>query len=154
MIPDARAALSASVVAGALISGTLATDALARECSERTIRGTYAFALQGTVGGVGPIAASGTTTFDGRGSCNITAFINTSSGLPLIETSLDGTYTVDPEECTGSATFRVPGPALFDQFQELEFEGVIVNRGEEIRYLITTPGIVFAGSSVRQESRR
>jgi hypothetical protein len=31
---------------------------------------------------------------------------------------------------------------------------VIVDQGEEIRYLITTPGIVFAGNSVRQRPRQ
>jgi hypothetical protein len=146
--------LPASFLAGVLLAGAFVPIAQAQECSERTIRGSYAFALQGSVAGIGPIAASGTTSFDGTGLANITGFINTRRGAPAIEVSIDGTYTVDPEECTGSATFQVPGPALFDQFQELEFEGVIVNRGEEIRYLITTPGIVFAGSSVRQESRR
>ena len=119
-------------------------------CSERTIKGRYAFALQGTVAVVGSIAASGTTTFDGNGFANITGFINTATGAPAIEASIDGTYTVDPYDCTGSATFSIPGPGFFDRFTELRFEGVIVNKGEEIRYLITTPGVVFAGSSVRQ----
>jgi hypothetical protein len=120
------------------------------KCSERTVKGRYAFALQGTVAIVGPIAASGTTTFDGNGFANITGFINTTSGAPAVEASIDGTYTVDPHDCTGSATFSIPAPGFFDRFTELRFEGVIVDRGEEIRYLITTPGVVFAGNSVRQ----
>jgi hypothetical protein len=57
---------------------------------------------------------------------------------------------VHPQDCTGSATFDLPAPGLFGRFTELRFEAVIVNRGEEIRYLITTPEIVFAGSSTRQ----
>jgi hypothetical protein len=120
------------------------------KCSERTVKGRYAFALQGTVAVVGPLAASGTTTFDGNGFANITGFINTTTGAPAIEASIDGTYTVDPHDCTGSATFSIPAPGFFDRFTELRFEGVIVDRGEEIRYLITTPGVVFAGNSVRQ----
>lgn len=127
-------------------------DASAR-CSEQTVKGSYAFALQGNVASIGPIAASGTTTFDGKGSANITGFINTTSGSPAIRASIDGAYTVNPQDCTGSATFKIPAPGLFRRFTELRFEAVIVNKGAEIRYLITTPGIVFAGSSVRQSPR-
>jgi len=120
------------------------------KCSESTVKGPYAFALQGTVAGIGPLAASGTTTFDGKGHTNITGFINTTSGARAIKASIDGIYTVNPHDCTGSAIFKIPAPGLFDRFTELRFEAVIVNRGEEIRYLITTPGVVFAGNSVRQ----
>jgi hypothetical protein len=126
---------------------------LSTRCSELTVKGRYAFALQGNVASIGPIAASGTTTFDGKRLANITGFINTTSGAPAIRASIDGTYTVNPQACTGSATFKIPAPGLFKRFTELRFEAVIVNRGEEIRYLITTPGIVFAGSSVRQSPR-
>lgn len=150
--------LASLLLVGSLISGEgLVPTAQAREkegrhrprCSERTVKGSYAFALQGNVQGVGPIAASGTTTFDGQEQVIITGFINTTSEAPAIEATLFGTYTVH-EDCTGSATFAIPAPGLFDKFTELRFEAVIVNRGEEIRYLITTPEIVFAGSSVRQ----
>ena len=72
----------------------------------------------------------------------------------MLEASANGTYTVDPEDCTGSATFQIPAPGLFDRFTELTFEGVIVGEGKEIRYLITTPGVVFAGASVRQDPKR
>jgi hypothetical protein len=41
-------------------------------CSKGTVKGRYAFALQGTVAIIGPLAASGTTTFDGKGHVNIT----------------------------------------------------------------------------------
>jgi hypothetical protein len=154
-----KAAMGSTIPAGCLVAmlfaGTCTQIAQARECSERTIEGTYAFGLEGTVqGDIGPLAASGTTTFDGEGGASITGFINTTGGDPVLEASADGTYTVNPEDCTGSATFKIPPPGLFDRFTELQFEGVIVGQGEEIRYLITTPGVVFAGSSVRQDSQR
>ena len=123
------------------------------KCSEHTVKGTYAFGLEGNVQGVGPIAASGTTTFDGKGQVTISGFINTTTGDPAIAATLVGTYTVNPEDCTGSATFHIPAPGLFGKFPELHFEAVIVNQGEEIRYLTTTPQIVFAGSSTRQFPR-
>jgi hypothetical protein len=151
-----KALVGSTIPAGCLIAvllaGTFVPNAQARECSERTIKGSYAFALQGAVESIGPLAASGTTTFDGEGSANITGFVNTTS--LEIEASIDGTYVVNPEDCTGSAIFDIPPPGLFGRFTELRFEGVIVGKGEEIRYLITTPGVVFAGTSVRQDPKR
>ena len=120
------------------------------KCSQGTVKGRYAFALPGTVAIIGPLAASGTTTFDGKGLVNIMGFVNTANGEPAFNASIDGTYSVNSKDCTGTAIFKIPAPGIFDQFTELRFEGVIVNRGEEIRYLITTPGVVFAGNSVRQ----
>jgi hypothetical protein len=142
-----RSAMPASCLAGMLLAGAFVPSAQAQECSERTIEGTYAFGLEGAAEEIGPLAASGTTTFDGEGSATITGFVNM---LDLeIAASIDGTYTVNPDDCTGSAIFDIPGLGLFDRFTELRFEGVIVDEGDEIRYLITTPGVVFAGSSVR-----
>jgi hypothetical protein len=118
-----------------------------RRCSKRTVKGTYAFALQGNVVGVGPIAASGTTTFDGRGHVSLTGTINTTTLNPVVEGTFEGTYRVNSEDCTATATFTTPG--IFG-FTDLHFRGVILNNGEEIRYLITDPGIVFAGATARQ----
>jgi hypothetical protein len=146
--------IASCLAAVMLIELALAPVAGAQECSERTIRGIYVFALPGNVDLIGPIAASGTTTFDGEGGVNITGFINTRNGDPVIEASIDGTYEVDPETCTGTADVEIPAPGIFDRFTELHFEGVIVDQGEEIRYLITTPGIVFTGTSVRQRPRQ
>ena len=127
-----------------------AAQAQSTPCSERTLRGPYAFAIPGHIQGVGPIAAAGTTSFDGLGRTTIKGFINTTTSAPPIAATLTGTYTVDPQTCTGSATYTAPAPGLFGRFTELRFQAVIVRNGEEIRYLITTPGIVFAGTSVRQ----
>ncbi|HXH07635.1 MAG TPA: hypothetical protein VNI83_13720 [Vicinamibacterales bacterium] len=120
-------------------------------CSERTVEGSYAFALQGNVHGIGPIAVAGTTSFDGQGSTSIEGFVATTTGAPAIRAAISGSYTVEPD-CTGSATYTVPAPGLFG-FTQLRFDGVIVDNGEEIRYLITTPGITFAGATVRQHSK-
>ena len=116
-------------------------------CSERTVRGVYAFALTGSVIGVGPIAASGTTTFDGEGGFSITGTINTTTLNPVLEGTFTGTYEVNPDDCTATATVTTPG--VFG-YTDLHFKAVIVDRGEEVRYLITNPGIVFAGATVKQ----
>lgn len=146
-----RSLVLASCLAGVLIFGASVPSAEAQECSEATVEGDYAFAIQGTVARIGPIAASGITSFDGQGETNITGFINTRRNrFPAFEADIDGTYEVNAD-CTGSATFEIPAPGLFNRFTELEFEAVIVDQGAEIRYLITTPGVVFAGASVRLE---
>jgi hypothetical protein len=119
----------------------------AGRCSERTLKGTYAFALTGSVINVGPIAASGTTTFDGEGDVSITGAINTTTLSPIVEGTFTGTYTVNPDDCTGSVVVTTPG--VFG-YTDLHFKGVIINQGQEVRYLITDPGIVFAGATVRQ----
>jgi hypothetical protein len=119
----------------------------AGRCSERTVKGTYAFALTGSVINVGPIAASGTTTFDGEGNVSLTGAINTTTLNPTVEGTFTGTYTVNPEDCTGSVVVTTPG--VFG-YTDLHFKGVIINQGQEVRYLITDPGIVFAGATVRQ----
>ena len=146
-----RSLVPASCLAGVLIFGASVPSAEAQECSEATVEGDYAFAIQGTVARIGPIAASGITSFDGKGeSQHHGLHQHGGTGLPAFEASIDGTYAVNAD-CTGSATFKIPAPGLFNRFTELQFEAVIVDQGEEIRYLITTPGVVFAGTSVRLE---
>lgn len=156
-----RACLLAGLIAASLVAGACGGDdaedlvptgqAQSEEtCSEATVQGSYAFGFQGNVQGVGPIGASGTTTFDGSGQTTITGFINTTTDAPAIAADISGTYAVNPEDCTGSATYDIPPPGLFGRVTELRFEAVIVDEGRELRYLITTPGVVIAGNSVRQ----
>jgi hypothetical protein len=118
-----------------------------KSCTERTVRGIYAFALTGSVIGVGPIAVSGTTTFDGEGGFSITGTINTTTLNPVLEGTFAGTYLVNSTDCTATATVTTPG--VFG-YTDLHFKAVIVDRGEEVRYLIINPGIVFAGATVKQ----
>ena len=117
-------------------------------CTARTVKGTYAFGLSGNVIGVGPIGASGTTTFDGEGNFSITGAVNTTTLIPAQEGTFTGTYTVDPD-CTARATVEIPAPGLLG-FTKIDFRGVIIDRGSEVRYLITTPGVVLAGATVKQ----
>lgn len=138
------------ILGSLLIPGIVPSVEAQTGCTAATVKGPYAFGIVGNVQGVGPIAASGTTTFDGINQVSFKTFINTSTAAPAIQIEVFGSYTVNPADCTGSATLNIPPPGLFNRFTELRFEGVIVNRGAEIRYLITTPGIVFAGTSVRQ----
>jgi hypothetical protein len=138
------------ILGSLLIPGIVPSAEAQTGCTAATVQGPYAFGIVGHVQGVGPIAASGTTTFDGTDGVSFEAFINSATGAPAIEIQAFGNYTVNAAGCTGSATLNVPPPGLFGRFTQLLFRGVIVNGGAEIRYMITTPGIVFAGASVRQ----
>jgi hypothetical protein len=123
----------------------------AKLCSESTIKGAYAFGLNGAVKGIGPVALAGTATYDGVGQARLEGFVTSTIGGPAVNATLLGPYTVNPATCTASATFNVPPPGIFGVSQ-LRFAAFIVNRGEEIRYVVTTPGIAVAGSTVRQAS--
>jgi hypothetical protein len=46
----------------------LVSQVQARECSNASIKGTYGFSCEGTIVGVGPIAAIGVFTADGNGN--------------------------------------------------------------------------------------
>lgn len=151
-----------AVVAGSLIPAVRAQESATGQdlqdnyygrpkfhyCTARTVKGTYAFGLTGNVIGVGPIGASGTTTFDGEGNFSITGAVNTTALIPAQEGTFTGTYTVDPD-CTARATVEIPAPGLLG-FTKIAFRGVIIDRGGEVRYLITTPGVVLAGATVKQ----
>jgi hypothetical protein len=123
----------------------------AKLCSESTIKGTYAFGLNGAVKGVGPVALAGTATYDGVGQARLEGFVNSTVGAPAVNTRLIGPYTVNPATCTATATFNAPPPGIFGVSQ-VRFFAVIVDGGAEIRYVVTTPGIAVAGSTVRQAS--
>jgi hypothetical protein len=131
-------------------AGGLAPIAVPGQCSEETIQGTYVFALNGSVQDIGPVALSGTATYDGFGQASLKGFINSTTGDPAIEVEILGIYAVDPETCTASATFDVPFPGVYGISGELRFEAIIVDGGAETRYVVTTPGIAVAGASVRQ----
>ena len=61
---------------------------------------------EGTVAMIGPLAASGTTTFDGKGHVNITGFVNTTSGEPAFKANIDGTYTVNRRNAPAQRSSR------------------------------------------------
>ena len=72
-------------------------DKKEKQCDERSAKGTYGFALIGSIVGVGPIATSGTTNFDGEGSDSGEFTVTTSTTVQHF--TFTGTYTVNPD-CT------------------------------------------------------
>ena len=116
-----------------------------QQCSLSSVEGTYGFALVGNVVDVGPISTSGTTTFNGTG--NDTGAFAVTTFDTFQRFTFVGTYTVN-QDCTGTATLTIT-PAVFG-FSVLHFDAVGVDGGREIKWLITDPGIVLAGTLSKQ----
>ncbi len=116
-----------------------------RACTLESARGTYAFALVGSMAAAGAVSTSGTSTFDGEGH-DTGRFAITTFGTNQ-QFTFSGTYTVNPD-CTGGATLTVT-PTMFG-YSVVHFDAVRVNDGNEIKWLITDPGIVVAGTLTKQ----
>jgi hypothetical protein len=118
-------------------------------CTNRSLSGVFNASQSGSAfnpAGVeqGDVSLFITLHFDGRGheSGSSTASFN---GFPASDT-FTGTYQVNPD-CTGSAT---------DTFTSGQPEGhvkfVLVERGNEIKFIAADPGTVFAGTVDRMAS--
>jgi len=116
-----------------------------RKCTEQSARGTYGFALVGSFSAIGPVATSGTTVFDGDGH-DTGKFSVTTFGANQ-QFTFSGSYTVNPD-CTGTATLNI-SPSLFG-YSVIHFAAVGTNEEKEIKWLITDPGIVIAGTLTKQ----
>jgi hypothetical protein len=115
-------------------------------CSNATLRGVYAFSESGSVhspgGEVGDVAAYGRLVFDGRGHDTETSQASF-NGAQNADTQT-GTYSVNAD-CTGSAvsTHHPSG-----QIDTVNF--VVVEGGTEAKFIVTNPGLVFAGTIDKQ----
>ena len=110
-------------------------------CSNATLRGTFGYTATGTLlpaaapaPFVGPFGEVGRQTFDGNGNTAATATINANGNI--INATIQGTYTVNPD-CTGSMTRDVSplGITAHDDF-------VIDDDGVELRSIATDPGAI------------
>jgi len=106
-----------------------------RKFSNDDLRGSYGWALDGTFFGtsldaVRQFTADGNGTFTGEGTVNI--------GDGGLQHTFVCTYSVKPNG-TGTATCDV-------QFLGKEnFAFVLVDRGNEVRFISTTPGAIIKG---------
>jgi hypothetical protein len=116
------------------------------ECSNRTLRGDYGFAIDGSiVTPGGPILVRGVamTTFDGHGNLTQVDFV-TLNGVPA---SADwrpatGTYEVNAD-CTGSAEFQPVGGAL------IRVRMVVTDGGRQVRNVVLGNATGAVGTKVR-----
>ena len=109
-------------------------------CGLSTLKGRFASTISGWAGsGAGrlPYGATGTIYLDGRGNIDGTAVQSLDGVISTV--TVQGTYTVDRETCTGNATSTI-GTFFFS----------IVKNGEGTLIVGTTPGTTVTGYSTRQ----
>ncbi len=116
-----------------------------RPCSLRSARGTYGFALVGSIAGIGPISTSGTSTFDGEGGDSGAFAVTAADSVQRF--TFTGSYTANAD-CTGTATLNIT-PPVFGR-SVLHFAAVGVDDEREIKWLITDPGVILAGTLTKQ----
>jgi hypothetical protein len=118
-----------------------AVQARARECTNSTITGTYAFTVHGqilTPGGPVLIDGITKTTFDGEGELTQVSAVAINGNIPLVWSPSTGTYTVN-SDCTGTMTL------ISTSQPPLHFAILISQSGNHIHTVVTDPG--FAATS-------
>ena len=119
-----------------------------QNCNNRIVSGRYAYDIQGTIIApppVTPAAAVGVADFDGMGSLTISD-IASFAGTVVPRTG-SGTYSVQPD-CTATLSLTIlTGFPLGTIFH---LHGVIIGRGEEIKFIQTDQGTMFTGTAERQ----
>ena len=112
-----------------------------KECSNATLHGSFGYTATGTLllaaappPFTGPFAEVGRQTFDGSGNTTATATINANGNI--VNVTIQGTYTVNPD-CTGSMTRNV-APLGVTANDDL----VIDDGGLELRTIATDPGAI------------
>ncbi len=117
------------------------------ECSNATLKGSYGFTLSGflldhpgvpLLGGTLAFAESGVRTFDGAGNFSDSHTVASLAGT-IFQPAATGTYSVN-SDCTGSMNV---GTSLTEDF-------TIVNGGQEVEFIVSTPGRVMLGSLKKQ----
>jgi hypothetical protein len=121
---------------------TLVGTALAEDgaCSLATLRGAYAVYGQGTVFVGSPPQPGlevdvGIASIDGKG--NLTGSLTFSFNGKIFRTNYTGAYLVNTD-CTMSLTIQD------DLGEHLQQEGVVLEQGDEVRFIGTDPGRVIA----------
>jgi hypothetical protein len=121
-----------------------------RACTNASLRGTFGFTAAGVTLMSSPVpapllgafASSGMATFDGRGGFTLTA-TSSFNGIVQGPSTLGGTYAVN-DDCTYTSQAE----------NGVTFRAVIVDGGDELLILQTTPGVVISGTAIRQGRRR
>jgi hypothetical protein len=137
----------AITVAAALALGiALNAQAGDKECSNATLKGTFAFTSTGFITAppalAGPFAIVGAQAFDGNGAFTATATVSQNGNI--VPVSIAGTYTVNPD-CTGTLTAQI---SPVDIKTHLFF--VIDDNRKEFQAIQTDPGVVVTGIARRQ----
>jgi hypothetical protein len=129
------------ILVAVALAASSAVQARARECTNATIKGTYAFTVHGQIlTPNGPVLVDGIakTTFDGRGELTQVSAVAINGNIPLIWSPSTGTYTVN-SDCTGTLT------QVGKDERTLHFAILVSQSGNHIHAVVTDPG--FAATS-------
>lgn len=127
--------------------------AYARECSNKTLKGTYANSLHGLIfipGVSTPLVLAGVvkTTYDGNGNfTQVDAVGDNGGGVTPGWRPGSGTYSVNPD-CTGTQTIVIAGMA------DLHLQFVVSPSGNTMHFVVIDPGLATAGDSERIDNSR
>jgi hypothetical protein len=116
-------------------------------CSNRTLRGSYGFTIDGTIVGPNiPFRGLALQHYDGQGNITQVDHLVT-AGVPPAEdwTPGTGTYSVNPD-CTGSAVINSQSEPF-----PIPLHFVIVNNGNEIHQVVDANAVVAVGIRVHQD---
>jgi len=110
-------------------------------CSNRTLNGSYGFALDGTFLPATPFRGVVMQHYDGNGNITQVDHIVVYGAPPPQEwTPGSGTYTVNPD-CTGAATLTTPAGIIYLHF-------VVVNNGKQINQVVDSNAVTAVGIKV------
>jgi hypothetical protein len=118
----------------------------AKDCSNSTIRGSYAFTIRGTVlppgGPALLIDGIDNITFDGKGNFTQVDAVATNGNLAPGWRPGTGTYSVN-SDCTGTQTIEIPGqPDVHLQF-------IVAQSGNTIHQIVIDPGVAVTAEGER-----
>jgi hypothetical protein len=143
IIAKTLAATAAMTLTVSIASTAQAHD---RECTDATLKGTFAYTNTGFLTDppplAGPFAGVGTQTLDGNGATTATAWVSQNGNVLLV--TLTGTYTVNPD-CTGTLTLDISPVGI-----TAHAFFVIENDGAEFRAINIDPGQVVTTVARRQ----
>jgi hypothetical protein len=119
-------------------------------CSNRTLRGDYAFTIEGFfVDAPTPLPLRGVaiTHFDGKGTLSQVDHVVFNGTLPPVDwTPATGTYRLNAN-CTGEAEIIIPG----SPFSPVILRLVVSDDGNQVRTVVSKPGYVVTSTATRVE---
>jgi len=111
-----------------------------RGCTLRSVRGDFGYEVTGTNLAVGLVSAVGRVNADGNGTL-VGADTLSVSGT-ILRRQITGAYTLE-EDCTGTVLFTD------DLGQSTNLDFVLVDKGDELRFIQTDPDTIITGNARR-----
>jgi hypothetical protein len=125
----------------------------ASDCSNSTIRGSYAFTIHGSIvlpdGSTLLVDGLAKQTFDGNGNFTQVDAVAVGGNLPPGWRPGSGTYSVNPD-CTGTQTIVIPGNP------DVHLQLIVAQSGNTIHQVVIDPGVAATagGERVRAPKHR